>query len=61
MPEYAIFRDKFNETKFLEEKWKHNKGKCGVYKWINKVDGQIYIGIFLILGLPLSNYLTINY
>lgn len=33
-----------------------NKGKSGVYRWINKVNGKTYIGSSANLGL--SNYLS---
>lgn len=38
-----------------------NKGKIGVYRWINNVNGNTYIGSSAYLGNRLGNYFSINY
>lgn len=38
-----------------------NKGKVGVYRWINKVNGKTYIGSSVNLGKRLGNYYSLNY
>lgn len=38
-----------------------NKGKSGVYRWINKVNGKTYIGSSANLGKRLSNYYNLSY
>jgi len=40
---------------------KHNKDKCGIYKWTNKINGQTYIGSSVNLSSRISNYLSRNY
>lgn len=38
-----------------------NKGKSGVYRWTNKVNGKTYVGSSVNLGRRLSNYYNLNY
>lgn len=38
-----------------------NKGKSGVYKWTNQVNGKIYIGSSVDLSKRLRNYFNISY
>ena len=38
-----------------------NKGKSGVYRWINNVNGKTYIGSSINLGKRLGNYFNLNY
>lgn len=38
-----------------------NKGKSGVYKWTNKINGKIYIGSSVNLSNRLRNYFNISY
>jgi len=38
-----------------------NKGKSGVYRWINKVNGKTYIGSSVNLGRRLGNYYNLSY
>jgi len=38
-----------------------NKGKSGVYRWINKVNGKTYIGSSVNLGKRLGNYYNLDY
>lgn len=38
-----------------------NKGKFGIYRWINKVNGKTYIGSSANLGKRLSNYYNLSY
>ena len=38
-----------------------NKHKCGVYRWVNKINGKSYIGSSVSLSLRLSNYFSLNY
>jgi len=40
---------------------KFNKGKSGVYRWINKKSGKSYVGSSVNLFFRLRDYLTINY
>lgn len=39
----------------------NNKGKSGVYRWTNKVNGKIYIGSSADLSKRLRNYFNISY
>ena len=43
--------------KILED----NKQKCGIYKWVNKINGKSYVGSSVNLSSRLSSYLSINY
>ena len=45
----------------LKKVLEDNKQKCGIYKWVNKIIGKIYIGSFVNLSSRLSSYLSINY
>lgn len=38
-----------------------NKGKSGVYRWTNKVNGKTYIGSSVDLGKRLGNYYNLKY
>lgn len=38
-----------------------NKGKSGVYRWINKVNGKTYIGSSVNLGKRLATYYNLEY
>ena len=38
-----------------------NKQKCGIYKWINKINGKSYVGSSVNLSSRLSSYLSKNY
>lgn len=38
-----------------------NKGRSGVYRWTNKVNGKTYIGSSVNLGKRLTNYYNLNY
>lgn len=38
-----------------------NKQKCGIYKWINKINGKSYVGSSVNLSSRLSSYLSNNY
>lgn len=40
---------------------KDNKGKVGVYLWINNITGKKYVGSSVQLGIRLSQYFNINY
>lgn len=40
---------------------KENKGKSGVYRWINNVNGNTYIGSSVNLGRRFRNYFSFNY
>jgi len=37
-----------------------NRGKSGVYRWINKINGKSYIGSSVNLGKRLGNYYNLN-
>lgn len=38
-----------------------NKHKCGIYRWVNKINGESYVGSSVNLSSRLSSYLSINY
>jgi hypothetical protein len=38
-----------------------NKQKCGIYKWINKINGKSYVGSSVNFSSRLSSYLYKNY
>jgi len=38
-----------------------NKGKCGIYKWVNKTNGKSYVGSSVNLSTRLSHYFSLNY
>lgn len=40
---------------------KNNMGKSGVYRWINKVNGNTYVGSSVNLGIRFKNYYSFNY
>jgi hypothetical protein len=37
-----------------------NKGKSGVYRWVNKVNGKTYVGSSVNLSRRLKNYYSLN-
>lgn len=43
------------------EFWKDNKGKSGVYRWINTVTGSSYVGSSTVLNRRIKCYLDTNY
>jgi len=43
------------------EIWKDNKGKSGVYRWINTVTGCSYVGSSTVLNRRITCYLDTNY
>ena len=43
------------------EIWKDNKGKSGVYRWINTVTGSSYVGSCTVLNRRIRCYLESNY
>ena len=43
------------------EIWKDNKGKSGVYRWINTVTGSSYVGSSAVLNRRIKCYLDTNY
>lgn len=45
------------KKKLLED----NKQKCGIYKWVNKINGKSYVESSVNLSSRLSSYLSINY
>jgi len=40
---------------------KDNKGKCGIYRWINSINNKSYIGSSINLHKRLSNYYSVGY
>lgn len=38
-----------------------NKGKAGVYLWINNINGKKYVGSSIRLGIRLTQYFNVNY
>nr|ATI20190.1 ribosomal protein S3 [Juglanconis oblonga] len=40
---------------------KENKGKAGVYRWVNNLNGKSYIGSSINLSVRLHNYFNIRY
>jgi hypothetical protein len=38
-----------------------NKGKTGIYKWINLVSGKSYVGSYIDLSIRFRDYFNINY
>ena len=40
---------------------KENKGKAGIYRWVNNLKGYSYIGSSRDLGVRLRDYLNINF
>lgn len=48
-----LYDDPVNSRKLIREE---NNGKVGVYCWVNKVNGKIYIGSGNPLYLRLSDY-----
>lgn len=40
---------------------KDNKGKSGVYRWINSVTGRFYVGSSAVLNRNIKCYLQTNY
>ena len=43
------------------EIWNDNKGKSGVYRWINTVTGSSYVGGSTVLNRRIKCYLDTNY
>ena len=41
--------------------WKDNKGKSGVYRWINTVTGSYYVGSSTVINRRVKCYLNTNY
>jgi GIY-YIG catalytic domain len=41
--------------------YKENKGKCGVYRWTNLINGKSYIGSAISLAGRFSTYYSFNY
>ena len=53
-----VYDDVLNDkTKILGE----NKQKCGIYKWVNKINGKSYLGSSVNLSSRLSSYLSTNF
>lgn len=50
-----------NVDKQKESILKENRNKSGVYKWINNVNGNSYVGSSVNLSKRLSEYLNVNY
>jgi group I intron endonuclease len=46
-----------NKKQILQD----NKQKCGIHKWINKINGKSYVGSSVNLSSRLSSYLSKNY
>ena len=46
-----------NKNKILQD----NKQRCGVYKWVNKINSKSYIGSSVNLSSRLSHYFSLNY
>ena len=44
-----------------EENWKDNKGKYGVYGWINTLTASFYVGSSTVLNRRIKCYLETNY
>lgn len=40
---------------------KENKGKAGVYRWVNNLNGNSYVGSSIDLGVRLRDYFNINF
>ena len=68
---YSINPNKINKFKpvavysnLLKQKeliFKDNKGKSGIYRWVNKVNGKTYIGSSVNLQLRLERYYRTSY
>jgi hypothetical protein len=41
--------------------WKDNKGKYGVYRWINTLTGSSYVGSSTVINRRIKCYLETNY
>ncbi len=51
----AIYeKPKLTKKQIMQE----NKGKSGIYKWTNKINGKIYIGSAVNLPKRLSHYFS---
>lgn len=46
-----------NKNKILQD----NKQRCGVYRWVNKINGKCYIGSSVRLSSRFRNYFSLNY
>jgi group I intron endonuclease len=40
---------------------RENRGKSGIYRWLNKISKKSYIGSSANLGKRFSNYFSLNY
>jgi group I intron endonuclease len=54
----AVYPDAFA---FKEQIIRANKGKAGIYRWTNKLNGKKYIGSSVDLGRRFSEYYSITY
>jgi len=48
-----IYKDPLNQRDLIREE---NKGKIGIYSWVNKINGKFYIGSGDPLYLRISDY-----
>lgn len=46
-----------NKNNILQD----NKQRCGVYKWVNKINGKSYVGSSVNLSTRFSHYFSLNY
>ena len=46
-----------NKNKILQ----HNKQICGVFRWVNKINGKCYVGSSVNLSSRFRNYFSLNY
>ncbi len=46
-----------NKNKILQ----NNKQRCGVYRWVNKINGKCYVGSSVNLSSGFRNYFSLNY
>jgi len=53
-----LYDDALNSKKKILQ---DNKQKCGIYKWVNKLNGKSYIGSSVNLSSRFSNYFSLNY
>jgi len=50
-----------NADTMKESVIKENKGKSGIYIWVNNLTGKSYVGSSVNLGKRFSNYYNYNY
>ena len=50
-----------NSEELKSQVLKDNKGKSGIYRWVNNLNGKTYIGSSTDLGKRFKNYFNISF